>query len=68
MYYVWQCEISIQLICFEMFLDIVTRSVVTWKPLTRTRVERSLRVSVFKACAGRSHAVKNKNSDSPGVA
>ena len=33
---VWYCKISVQLICLLIFLNIATRSGVTWKPLTIT--------------------------------
>ena len=58
------CKISIQLICLLMVLDIVTRSDVTRKSLTSTRVELSPQAAVFKASVGLTNAVKNRASNS----
>ena len=49
---------------FEVF-DIVTRSGVTWKPLTSIRVGRLPQAAVFNASAGLTNAVKNRVSKSP---
>ena len=49
-------------------LDDVSRSGITWKPFTSTRVGQSPHTAVFKATAGLSNAVKNRASNSPHAA
>ena len=51
--------------CLLIFLDIVTRSEVTWKLLSSTRVGLSPQAAVFKASADLTNAEKNRALNSP---